>query len=115
MSAFQPSRRTILRSTAAGFLASLLPTPPRLGAAEIPGLIRSIDRSVIRDGRHGGTTWFHPRACVVPGEPHTVLMTLQSISGSDVFGPVHWSQTQDLGKTWTDPQPIPGMGRRKTQ
>jgi hypothetical protein len=40
------------------------------------------------------------------------LMTLQSISGSDVFGPVHWTSSADLGRTWAEPKPIPGMGRR---
>ena len=40
------------------------------------------------------------------------LMTLQSISGSDVFGPVHWTTSKDLGRTWASPVPIPGLGRR---
>lgn len=40
------------------------------------------------------------------------LMTLQSISGSDVFGHVHETISDDLGKTWSEPQPIPGLGRR---
>jgi hypothetical protein len=43
------------------------------------------------------------------------LMTLQSISGSDVFGPVHWTQSEDLGKTWSEPRPIPGFGRRDSK
>jgi hypothetical protein len=30
-------------------------------------------------------------------------MTLQEISGSDYFGPVHWSESCDGGKTWSDP------------
>jgi hypothetical protein len=38
-------------------------------------------------------------------------MTVQSISGSDFYGPVHWSESHDLGKRWSEPQPIPGMGR----
>jgi len=40
-----------------------------------------------------------------------VLMTLQTIAGSDYFGPVHSMTTRDLGKTWTDPQPVPPLGR----
>jgi hypothetical protein len=39
-------------------------------------------------------------------------MTLQLISGSDVFGPVHCSESDDLGTTWSHPKPIPGLGRR---
>jgi hypothetical protein len=64
-------------------------------------------------GRKAGTSWFHPRPCMVPAKnARLALMTLQSISGSDVFGPVHWTQSQDLGETWSEPQPIPGFARR---
>ena len=38
-------------------------------------------------------------------------MTLQEIGGSDYFGQVHWSMSGDLGKTWSDPEPIPALGR----
>ena len=77
-----------------------------------PPAISKIERSVIWRGRQGGTTWFHPRACVLPGRPRpTVLMTIQSITGSDYYGPVHWSESHDLGRTWSEPQAIPGMGR----
>lgn len=59
-----------------------------------------------------GPSWFHPRATLLLGEGDPrVLMTLQLISGSDVFGPVHWSESRDLGKTWSRPEPIPGLGR----
>jgi hypothetical protein len=75
-------------------------------------LVAKIERTVVRAGRDGGTTWFHPRACLVPADKGTrVFMTLQSISGSDVFGPVHWTTTQDQGRTWSKFQPIPGLGR----
>ena len=78
-------------------------------------LIQSISKETIWRNRDGkGTTWFHPRACMVPdqsGRPF-VLMTLQEITGSDYFGPVHWTQSDDLGKSWTDPVPIAALGRR---
>ena len=38
-------------------------------------------------------------------------MTVQSIGGSDYFGPVHWSESPDLGKTWAKFRPIPSLGR----
>jgi len=38
-------------------------------------------------------------------------MTLQTIMGSDYFGPVHWMTSTDFGKTWTEPQPVPALGR----
>ena len=75
-------------------------------------MIDRIERSVIWHGREKGITWFHPRACFVPACPNPyALMTCQSISGSDLFGQVHWSVTEDGGKTWTDPQPIPAFCR----
>jgi len=76
-------------------------------------LIERITRTIVWEGRRADvSTWFHPRACMIP-KPDGVetLMTLQLISGSDVFGPVHWSTSSDLGHTWTNPQPIAGLGR----
>jgi len=80
-------------------------------ARQIAG-VQAIERSVLWNGRGGGTTWFHPRACMVPsGRGPIAFMTLQSITGSDVFGPVHFSTSRDLGRTWTDPQQIAALGR----
>ncbi|MCA9085870.1 MAG: exo-alpha-sialidase, partial [Planctomycetaceae bacterium] len=39
------------------------------------------------------------------------LMTLQEIGGSDYFGPVHFVVSRDFGQTWSEPEPIPGLGR----
>jgi hypothetical protein len=75
------------------------------------GLIVGIERDTIWRGRDSGTVWFHPRGCLIPGKQPLLLMTLQPISGSDVFGPVHWTESNDLGHTWSDPKPIPGLGR----
>jgi hypothetical protein len=41
------------------------------------------------------------------------LMTLQTIGGSDYFGPVHFSVSRDEGHSWTEPEPIRGMRRRE--
>ena len=77
------------------------------------GLIKSIGSSIIWSGRTQGETWFHPRACKVPAtQKPTVLMTCQSISGSDVFGQVFWSRSNDNGVSWTIPQKISSLGRR---
>lgn len=82
------------------------------GRAESPDLIASITHEVAIPGRPGTPAWFHPRACLVPsGQGNEVLTTLQTIHGSDVFGPVHWTATRDMGKTWTAPAAIPGLGR----
>jgi len=87
---------------------------PRAADAQTQ-LIASIEKVVLRRGRDGsGPTWFHPRACIVPGASGSVaFMTLQTITGSDYFGPVHWMASQDLGRTWTEPQPVPALGRVK--
>ncbi len=77
-------------------------------------LIAGITKQTLWRNRDGQSkTWFHPRVCMVPdevGEP-VALMNLQEIGGSDYFGPVHWSQSSDLGRTWSDPQPITALGR----
>ncbi|MDD4870136.1 MAG: sialidase family protein [Kiritimatiellae bacterium] len=39
-------------------------------------------------------------------------MLMAQITGSDYFGPVHETETTDNGKTWTEPRPVPGLGRR---
>lgn len=79
------------------------------------GLIASIEKQVVRQNRDGkATTWFHPRACRVPSKRPAAshaFMTVQSIGGSDYFGPVHWSESPDLGKTWAKFRPIPSLGR----
>jgi len=82
------------------------------GATEDGVTVAGIERSVVWNGRGGGTTWFHPRGCMVPTKDGPVaFMTLQSITGSDVFGPVHWSTSKDLGKSWTAPEQIAALGR----
>jgi len=88
-------------------------TGPSCPASEPKGLIADIEKVTLRRGRDGGgPTWFHPRACVVPSpNGTTALMTLQTIAGSDYFGPVHWMESCDLGRTWTGPQPVPALGR----
>ena len=79
------------------------------------GLLGAIERQVLWDNRDGKTlSWFHPRADVIPrnGQQPLALMTLQEIAGSDYFGPVHWTSSEDNGRTWTPPAPIPSFGRQ---
>ena len=77
-------------------------------------LIASITKETLFRNRDGkGRTWFHPRVCMVPGteDRPRALMTLQEVGGSDYFGQVHWSSSDDRGKTWSDPRPIAALGR----
>ncbi|MDR3406536.1 MAG: hypothetical protein P4L99_28890 [Chthoniobacter sp.] len=75
-------------------------------AAEGP-LIESIEKTVLPKPEVKGGTWFHPRACLAGKK---AFMTLQPIMGSDYFGPVHWTTSDDLGRTWTEFQPAPPLG-----
>lgn len=106
-------RRDALKALSAATVAAGLPT--FVGAAAKSPLISRISRSAIIEGRNADHdwAWFHPRGCTIPtpGGP-LVLITLQTIGGSDYFEHVHWMSSPDLGKTWTEPAPIPGMGRR---
>ena len=72
-----------------------------------PPLIESIEKVVLPAPPVKGGTWFHPRACMVGKK---AFMTLQEIKGSDFFGPVHWTTSDDLGKTWSAFQPAPPLG-----
>jgi hypothetical protein len=107
------NRRRFL-ATAASAVALLGGARAARAAADRGGLIQSITKHTLRRNRDGrGTTWFHPRACMLPGPDgkRLALMTLQAIAGSDYFGPVHWSASADLGETWSEPEPIPALGR----
>ncbi|MBA2113833.1 sialidase family protein [Bremerella alba] len=78
-------------------------------------LIQSIEHETIWENRDGKSiNWFHPRACVVDRQSASplILMTTQEITGSDFFGPVHWSATEDLGETWSTPELIPAFDLR---
>jgi hypothetical protein len=103
-----------LPSWSAAFAAAGSTQPP----AESDGDsgVKNIERSILFNGRAGGTTWFHPRACMIPTSAGPLaFMTLQSITGSDVFGHVNWSMSRDLGKSWTPPQKIAALGRHPTR
>ena len=77
-------------------------------------LISSITKQTLWKNRDGKSrTWFHPRVCMLPGDDGqpVALMNLQEIGGSDYFGQVHWSMSKDQGRTWSEPEPIPALGR----
>ncbi|MCA9181888.1 MAG: exo-alpha-sialidase [Planctomycetales bacterium] len=87
---------------------------PNASISKEAPLIASISKETLWRNRDGQSqTWFHPRACMMPGASGDpiALMTLQQIGGSDYFGQVHWSMSTDLGKTWSDPEPIAALGR----
>ncbi|HNR31359.1 MAG TPA: sialidase family protein [Candidatus Hydrogenedentes bacterium] len=67
----------------------------------------------IRSGFDKVTCWVHPRAGTIPGEPPTVVMTMQKLllSGSDVFYALNEMRSDDLGRTWTGPVEHESLGR----
>ena len=104
------NRRNFLAILSAAAIA-----PRSTHAAGPAPLIRGIIATTLWNNLDGkSTTWFHPKVCMVPraGKQPLALMTLQPIAGSDYFGPVHWSASEDSGKTWSDPVLIPGFDRR---
>lgn len=111
------SRRDFLLSSLGSLAAVSGMAPVRAEAAGQP-LIGSISKETLFRNRDGqSVTWFHPRGCMVPGaegQP-TFLMNLQEIGGSDYFGPVHWTESTDRGKTWSQPAPIAALGRDPVQ
>ena len=105
------SRRDFLAGLSAGLAGAALCRS--VASAHRGSLVASIERETLFHGRDGsGPTWFHPRACMVPeGSDAMAFMTLQSIAGSDYFGPVHWMTSRDLGLTWTAPRRVAPLGR----
>jgi hypothetical protein len=95
------TRRTLIKT------ASLALLHRHAFAGEGVPLIASIEKTMLPAPPVKGGTWFHPRACMVGKK---AFMTLQEIKGSDFFGPVHWTTSDDLGKTWSPFQPAPPLG-----
>ena len=54
------------------------------------------------------SNFFHPRATIFENK---ILMTMQTIGGSDYFGPLLYSVSENKGESWTTPEPVPGLGR----
>jgi len=66
----------------------------------------------------GQRCWCHPRAGIVPGAgkddlPRVVItMNTMHLEGSDVFKGMYGLQTDDLGRTWTEPSEIGPLAPR---
>ena len=105
------NRRRFIQQSAAGLFAA-----NAASAQSAMPLVGSITKITLKRGRDGsGPSWFHPRPCLMPGKGGPVVfMTMQEIRGSDFFMPVHWMESRDLGKTWSEPQPVPPLGRVPT-
>ncbi|MCM8541611.1 MAG: glycoside hydrolase [Lentisphaeraceae bacterium] len=72
-------------------------------------LIESITKETVRKFKNDEVSrWFHPRACMIPGENGRpeLFMNIQPINGSDFFGTVHWMSSKNGGRSWSEPEPI---------
>ncbi|QIF05126.1 GDSL-type esterase/lipase family protein [Roseimicrobium sp. ORNL1] len=73
---------------------------------------------VLTQGYDGKMCWVHPRAGIIPGNPNSVVFTMQRLllTGSDVFYALNDMRSDDLGKTWTAPKEhLAELGRRNEE
>ena len=84
----------------------LLPLVQRLAdkkSAWEPGIPYRLQVDVLTQGYDGKMCWVHPRAGIIPGNPNSVVFTMQRLllTGSDVFYALNDMRSDDLGRTWT--------------
>jgi len=84
-------------------------------AAE-PAAAFDLELDVIRRGYDGKTCMTQARAGIIPrdGGPPIVVTTMSPLwlAGSDVYRTVHEMRSEDGGRTWDGPRPVPTLGRR---
>lgn len=91
---------------------------PALALALAAGTAAAADYDIQLDTIHSGfdkeTCWVHPRAGTIPGDPPSVVLTMQKLllSGSDIFYALNEMRTDDLGETWSGPVEHDTLGRR---
>ena len=57
-------------------------------------------------------TFFHPKV-TLDQRSGSLVMTLQTIGGSDYYGPVRVSYSTDRGESWSSPELISPLGSQK--
>jgi len=55
-----------------------------------------------------GEGYFHPKPTYLPD--NIIAMTLQTIKGSDFFGPVQITYSKNNGNSWLKPEYVPTLG-----
>jgi len=88
-----------------------------LAAANVPSVDYSVQLETVTSGFDGKTCWVHARAGAIPGEPPTVVMTMQKLllTGSDVFYALNEMRSDNLGKAWDGPREHETLGRRQVE
>jgi hypothetical protein len=88
------------------------------GRTAMKALDYEIKLAVPREEFDGTFCWFHPRAAAIPGAGKdgrsAVILTLQKhlLPGDDYYSGLFVMRSDDLGATWTNPDPRPELGWR---
>jgi len=119
------SRRSFIKNSMIGSITLLTASPMVFSSCKSAGVLASeekldfgIELNVPTRLFDGEKCWVHPRVGIIPkagkkGLPKAV-MTLNTLelSGSDVFKGMYSMQTENLGKTWTEPSISPPLAPR---
>ena len=103
----------------AALVPGLLCGPARHGAAEGDAFLDyEIRLETVMKHDDGQFLWYHPRVAAVPGRGldggPAVVMTLQKhLQVSDYYSGLSVMRTDDLCKTWTEPDPRPELDWRR--
>ncbi len=68
-----------------------------------------IENKIIFRQSPDNEAYFHPTIWLVP-QSGLLVMTLQTVRGSDFYGPVLSCCSTDKGESWSSPRPIPSLG-----
>ena len=110
-------RRQFIKSSLIGGI-TLTSWNPMIGFGERDGL-KPVNYNVKTDiptrMYNGKQCWIHSRAGILPGMgtkglPKTVMtMNTHEVTSSDIFKQMYGMNSDDLGKTWTDPYPLENL------
>ncbi len=81
------------------------PISTGIQSKKIRGIKYQLQLDTITSGYDGQSCWLHPRSGRIPGNPQTVVLTMQKwhLSASDLFLPINEIRSYDNGKSWTNP------------
>ena len=72
----------------------------------------AVDLQVVREGYDRKTCWVQTRAGVLPSDQAVITTQKLLLSGSDIFYAIHSLHSNDGGRTFSEPMPQEGLGRR---
>ncbi len=70
-----------------------------------------LELQTVREGYDGKSGWFQPRIAMTPQGKAILTMTPNQLWGSDIFSAIQMMRSDDLGRTWSDPQPQAELDR----